>query len=267
LSYKRKALPSKLQKLISFDERDATEYVAECGVENVASVFDGQIVRGAGKLVSRMSENLMHFFVPAFFIGLYVWFRRGTWFSEEKFFMFFFILLNVAMMILLYRDYEYISRRHSMPIVVMGIFYVPVGLEVLAGWLDSLLCRKVAAESGRVGMFAILVAVGLAVCVPKLLSPMSEEKSGYLDAAKWLCENTPEDSVVGVNDKRFGVYAGRGMVVVRDESKDYPVDYYVKVLKSGEGDLAIGNEKLRHEYSVWVDEEKKDRKVSVYKKL
>ena len=258
LKAKRDVLPRKLQYLISFNERQATE-VAACNVHCEASVFDGQIVRGVGKLVNRISENLMHFFVPAFFIGLYVWFRKGGCFSYEKFFIGFFILLNVAMMILLYRDYEYISRRHCMPIVVMGIFYVPVGLEAIAVWLDSLLGRKGTLKRGGVSTFAILVAVGLAVCVPKLFSPIGEGKGRYLVVAKWLRENTPDNSVIGLNDRRFGYYAVRKTVLVKKEDRDYPIDYYVKVVKNDEDDMIASNEKFRREYSVWVDREKMER--------
>ncbi len=256
IKIKGKALPPKLGGLIGSVESDAKHAALEPAIS---------VIKGACKLISRISENLMHFFTPALFIGLYVCLRKYLITNEEKFFMAGFIVINVLMMVLLYRDYGYISRRHCMPLVVLTIFYVPVGLNVLAAWINERFCRDGSSGTGANRMFAILLIIGFAICIPKILRPLGCNKKAYLQASKWLSENTDKNAVIAAVDSRFSFYADREWGVIRNDAVPDGDDYVVRVLKKNEGYQSQGD-KFSEVHSIQIDEEKKSR-VIIFKKI
>jgi hypothetical protein len=160
--------------------------------------------KAAGKLGQRVGETLMWFFVPALLAGLYKHFRRRDWSEPEKFFVIAFIVLNVFIMTLLYCKFGYMSRRHTLPLVVLTIFYVPTGIETLACWIS-----KKKSETATNFWFIVLVIIGIAICIPKLLMPTRTEKQTYRDAARWLAKNTRMEDIIAVPDIRIGFYAER----------------------------------------------------------
>ncbi|HEG43566.1 MAG TPA: hypothetical protein ENH94_05910 [Phycisphaerales bacterium] len=262
---KGKVLPPKLDGLIgSLSPGHHGEFV-ESDVKYAASGPDIGMIKGVGKLISRISENLMHFFTPALFIGLYVCLRKHLMANEEKFFMVSFIVINVLMMVLLYRDYEYISRRHCMPLVVLTIFYVPFGLNVLAAWINERFCRDGSSGTGANRMFAILIIVGFAICIPKLLRPLGCNKKAYLQASKWLSENTNKDAVIASNDSRFSFYAGREWVAVRNDTVPDVADYVVEIAKNN-GEYQSQNDDLSEVHSIPFKKEKKSS-IVIYEKI
>ena len=74
-------------------------------------------------------------------------------------------------------------------------------------------CRgKQSAASNPAGVHRlawILLAAGVAINLPKLATPLREDKRGYRQASQWLAENTPEGTKVLVDDIRAGFYADR----------------------------------------------------------
>jgi 4-amino-4-deoxy-L-arabinose transferase-like glycosyltransferase len=256
-------IPPKLEGLIDSSEK----YIAgsHSYIYTIVSLL-GNITKAIGRLIEEISDNLMYFFVPALLIGLYCRFRKQSMATDiERFFVPVFVVLNVIIMILLYCNYGYISRRNCLPLVVCSIFYVPIGLQILADWLSSRFSKGWLGNNPKPQLwFFILVAIGVAICLPKLVRPLRIKKQGYRDAAKWLKENTAQEDLIAVPDSRIGFYAERGRIVYVDHEIASMARYVIRIEKSESQILGTDNV-LRKEYSCWVDMKKKEKKLVIYR--
>jgi len=242
------------------------------GVNNVDNCqivwgVPGNIVKAIGMLMREISDNLMHFFLPALLLGVYSRFRKQSTVTDvEKFFLPAFIVFNVIIMVLLYCSRQYISRRHCLPLVVFTVFYVPIGLQILADWLIGKFpkVRLDKSQKSRVWFF-ILVITGLAVCMPKLLRPIRVDKKAYKAVAQWLKENTQENDPIAVSDKRISFYAEREGLIY-DKVIPEGAEYAVKIVESEDEKPAV-SKALQKELSLWIDEQRKTKKIVIYKVL
>jgi hypothetical protein len=176
-------------------------------------------------------------------------------------------VFNVIMMILLHYSYGYISRRHCLPLVVFSIFYVPIGLQIFAEWLSSR-CTKGRLENNPKSQpwFFILAAIGITICLPKLVRPLRIEKKGYRDVANWLKENTAEEDLIVVPDHRIGFYAEREGIDYGVWEITQPVKYIVKIIEAEDDVLNIPkNIVVQEVYSVGIDKRENKRKLVIYK--
>jgi hypothetical protein len=151
------------------------------------------------------------------------------------------------------------SRRHCLPLVALTIFYVPLGLEVLAKWFEGPFFKGRSQASRHPELvFFVLFVIGAVICIPKLARPAGADKRGYRDAAEWLKNNTGTEDVIAATDSRISFYAERKWLRYGGKTPD-GAEYVVRILDnpSGQEELA-GIE--GHEYSVWVDKQKKSRK-------
>jgi hypothetical protein len=227
-----------------------------------ASGFVPSDIAGAlGKLVQRVSETLMWFFVPALLIGVYKYFRKRDWREPERFFTIALIALNVLIMTLLYCKFGYMSRRHTLPLVIFTIFYVPIGIETLASWLGEKFPNK--ANTGF--WFMVLVVIGIAICSPKLLRPIRAEKQSYRDAARWLAKNTDEKDIIAVPDSRIGFYSGRRGVEYDGRAVPKEAQYVVKIFE-GKNNTPSGEEMLQAKEVFSVEGKDKKSKVIIYRR-
>jgi hypothetical protein len=271
-----RVLPPKLRALISSDLRAPSETKPQREPENMGEQCQeagpaGDIGQAMWRLTEAVGEDLMYFFLPALLVGVYSRFRKKSGIMpEERFYVTALVILNVLMMVLLYSNYGYISRRHSLPLVAFTIFYVPAGLQILAAWLGNLLSRgdrkPPPAESGASPLFCVLLAAGLLVCLPKLVRPIRLDKQGYIEAANWLKNNTRENDIIIVPDKRISLYAQRngylepGGALKRAE--------YVLKITEDENERPDLGRAAKKEYSVPVDRRKKKAdKIVIYKTL
>jgi hypothetical protein len=220
------------------------------------------IAKALGKLVQRVSETLMWFFVPALLIGMYKHFRKRDWREPGKFFVIALIVFNVIIMTLLYCKFGYMSRRHTLLLVVFTIFYVPVGLEALASWLGE----KFSSKANSNFWFMVLVAVGIAICCPKLLRPLRSEKQGYRDAARWLAENTDEQDIIAVPDTRIGFYSGRRGIEYNGRAVSKEAQYVVKALED-EKDMPSSEEMLQMKEVFSIEGKGKEAKIAIYRQI
>jgi len=225
----------------------------------------GKIAKAIDELTGAMSENLMYFFVPALLIGIYFRFRKQSPATEiERFFVPAFVALNVIMLIALYYSWEYISRRHSLPLVVFTIFYVPIGLEVSAGWLaDRFSKSRPASEQDRRTWFFILLITGTAICMPKLLRLSISDKQGYRTAAAWLRENTAQEDLIASLDSRITFYAER-KALIYETTPTWKTRYVVSIVRD-ENEVPDYARNAQKQYSVWENERKKNKKIVIYK--
>jgi hypothetical protein len=265
-------LPERLRSCFRPSVLSGTERIQQPRIDSsknnwTASVTPVKIAKAMGVFARNMSDNLLHYFVPALLIGAYVRVRQKSETGDiEKFFIPAFVLFNVMMMITLYLDSAYISRRHCLPLTVMLIFYVPAGLEILAKWInDKFPGNQVQNNRHWRRYFFVLLIIGVGICTPKLIKPLGVEKRGYRAAAQWLMENTRREDTVAVPDSRISFYAERTGLVYE---KDIPdgAKYVVRIVRGGDEGLGVGGS-MREEISLWVDEQKKTKKIVLYKVL
>jgi hypothetical protein len=271
LKSRGRILPPKLYQLISSSDRLKTEENQDSKVDCRDNVYTAEsihlnVVKAIGELFEEISNNLMHFFMLPLLLGIYLRFRKKSVATNvERFFIPVFIVFNVMMTVLLYSNWKYLSRRHCLPLVVFTVFYIPVGLRTLGDWL-AVKIPKGWLENNRKPQlwFFILIITGLAICTPKLLRPIHVDKKAYKEAAKWLKQNTRENDLIAVFDKRIGFYAERKRLEY-EQNIPREAQYIVTTAKSGDEKLDADKD-LRKELSFWIDR-KKTKQIMIYKVL
>jgi len=268
-----RVLPSKLKRVISCNTQYQSEEINNTGFDDTAIVYiasgvPANMLKAIGKLVQQISENLMYFFTLPLIAGLYSHFRRlRKILFTERFFIFSLVILYLIMMISLHINHGYISRRHCMPMVVFTVFYIPVGLQIMARWLSRNSSKgRLTIRKDRRRWFFILTAIGFSICIAKLTrtTPLRWEKEGYLEAATWLKENTKPEDIIVVPDERISFYAERkGLVCGKNVPKG--AKYIVKIVNGGEKpkvSLAV-----QEKCSAWIGRCEKRKRVIVYEVL
>jgi len=228
------------------------------------------IIKALCKLFSNVGETLVWFFVPALLIGMYKWFKSRKWHEPEAFFIIGLIVLNVPVMIWLYCRYGYISDRHTLPLLILPILFVPVGLQELAIWFEERFPMKVKFPSvinhDTRFWFMVLFLVGISICIPKLFSLIRINKQGYNAAAKWLKANTDSADIVAVPDIRISFYAEREGFVYKNGNIPANAVYVVSISENQEDEKALIKPLGKVEYK-YVSKRKKGVNVVIQKNL
>jgi len=253
VTVREEVLPMKLDSLMTFDEIYKVEGNDGTGQFCIAGFAGEGVLKGLGKLSDRLCQNSMYFFAGPLLIGLYLRFCKGRKVDGiEKVITGGVITLYIVMLVILHMERDYISRRHCMPLVIFTVFYIPAGIEAMGRWWCNKTKKNSASDVSR--MAFILFAVGVVVCLPKLLGN-AHSKTGYVAAAEWISVNTAKDAVIVVPDRRISFYAERKGILIESPEDRLVADYYV--------DIVEGDEK-GSEVSYWVDHRKKT-KVVVYR--
>jgi len=219
---------------------------------------------GNETLITDVCETLMYYFIPGLLIGCYYYFRKQSKTLEQTFFSAAFIIFNVVM--LSWQSSAFLSRRHVLGLVAFTVFYIPVGLHVIAGWLSRRASKSdLAIEENIQRWFFILMVVGFGICTAKLIrtTPLRWEKQGYRDAAEWLSKKTAPTDIVAVPDKRIAFYAERKGLEY-DEKIPEQADYVVRIVGSEDEKPGIGKD-IKEEYSTWINNHKKSGTLVIYK--
>ncbi len=226
-------------------------------------------VIGNETLITNMCETLVYYFIPPLLIGCYYYFRKQSKTSEQTFFAAAFVIFNVVM--LSWQSRGYLSRRHTLALVVFTIFYIPIGLNAIACWLSAKSPKNnVSMQKNRQRWFFILAAVGFSICTAKFgrITPLRWEKQGYLDTAKWLRENTSEKDLIAVGDSRIGFYAQRPSRIMDGEKIPGNATYVVKFLDGKQAEDSITfNREVQKRYSVWMNKKERKRRIVIYEVL
>jgi len=271
-----KIIPPKVNRIMksfSFnalpDKTDVPKVNTVSSNYNTAEIVPRNVLKALGEIFKTIGENLMWFFMPALMIGLYYRFR-GNAEREEWFLITAFVLVNVTMMVLRYYYIQLtVSKRWSLPLITFTIFYIPVGLQTIGNWFECKFPmnkhKTDASKETSAWWFSVLLLIGVCFCLPKLLRPIRIEKQGYRLAAQWLSENTTAEDVVAVPDRRISFYAERKGVLF-DKKIPKRAEYVVKIMKN-ESEVRNLNRTVKEEYSVWVDNLKKRKKLVIYKVL
>lgn len=232
----------------------------------ITSSVPYDLVKASWLIFQATGEILMWYFLPVLVIG-FCWRFRNEAQNYERFLMLCFVLTNVVLMVMRYYYIEsHISRRWCLPLVAFTVFYIPVGFEMVTAKLDTKWPLYKPTNSGLacrfVTWFGLLCVIGIGLCMPKLLSPAGSNKSGYRNVSKWLKENTAEDDLIAVPDKRILFYAERKGCLYNEGLIPAQMKYAV-----GQGNEQLhfrGAGAILQRYDSWLNPSKKRHKVTVY---
>jgi len=249
-----------------YGQRDQTHSTAIY----TASFVPSDIVGAFGKLAQNIGETLMWFFVLPLLIGIYKYFKERNWQEPGKLFITALIALNIPLLIWLYCKHGYISGRHTLPLVAFTIFYVPIGLQLMGSWLQDRFSKKTdqipVMEAGRQFWFLVLLAIGLSICTPKLLTPMRTKKQSYRHGAQWLANHTEESDIIAVPDVRISFYAQRKGLEYKAEQIPEKAKYVVRIFKKENNKATLSEQLSRVEYR-YVDKRNEKVGVVIYRNL
>ncbi|MBN2589762.1 MAG: glycosyltransferase family 39 protein [Sedimentisphaerales bacterium] len=246
---------SSIQNSESKDTSYLNNYNAELIPSDIAEAFL--------KIFENIGDTLMWVFLVPYLVGLYLFFKKKKFLEPEQFFIISLIIINVPLMIWLHCSHGYMSGRHTLTLVVFTIFFIPTGLQALATLLNTKYSRGYQ-HTHR--WFAILMTIGIAICIPKLFSPLHSDKLVFREAAKWLEENTEHSAIVGVPDYRISFYAERIGIKIIDENVPQEIQYLVEIIKKKESEQVQNS---REEFElVFNSESKKEKKeILIFKKV
>jgi hypothetical protein len=218
--------PTRIQEIMeSFSYGvESNRIFEQNGNINQAKIVPSETAKALWEISDGINTNLMYFFTLFLLVGIYDYFRKKPK-NELVFLIKAFILFNISILSVRYLISPEMSGRYLLPLTVFTIFYVPVGLVVLGGEIDKLFCKQGNSEVVRQQWFYILLIIGIAVCLPKLLRPLRIEKKECRLAAQWLNENTPENCKLinsGI-DPRVIFYANRECIQITSYDADYAV--------------------------------------------
>ncbi|MEA3227261.1 MAG: glycosyltransferase family 39 protein, partial [Planctomycetota bacterium] len=271
MAVKGKILPDKIKEYMDTYTLWESDRISEPETDGdnttlAVSGLLGKTAKALGEVARELSDNLMHYFVPALVVGIYVRARKWSQVSRpERFFIPFFVFLNVAMMVLLHYRWGYMSRRHVLPLVLPAIFYVSLGLCVSARWLGGKFSRnREQSNWDSQRWFFILLAIGVCVCTPKLLGRLGADKQGYRDAGEWLRQNSQREDAIAVPDFRISFYAERKGIEYTTEVPE-GVGYVVRIMRNEDEEMQFDGSG-RKEFSARMEKRKKNNKrVVIYK--
>lgn len=185
-----------------------------------------EFTKSIGKLIERLCEIFMWFFILPMLIGICCFFRKKNMVKPKMFLMLAIILLNIILLILLHSQYNYLSRRHVMVMAVFLSLFVPPGLQKLTSLRKT---HPITDDIKR--SFVILVIAGMLVCMPKLLRPIRNKKNAHRQTAVWLSENIDKNAIVAVPDYRICFYAGLSGIEYKNDNIPQEAKYVVKIYK------------------------------------
>jgi len=165
------------------------------------------------RIVQMLGGNFHEYFYPFWVIGLVCCLRKkGN--TTAKFFI---ITMIIGTCALLYMRYFFyfggLSKRYLLPISAGTIFFVPEGLRRVGLWFERIVRARgemfSRAMRSKVRISTILLVLGIAICLPKLVKPIRWDKRYYLQAARLVAEVTEPDENILAFDQRICLYADR----------------------------------------------------------
>jgi 4-amino-4-deoxy-L-arabinose transferase-like glycosyltransferase len=165
-------------------------------------------------------------FHPFLFIFLIIGVINWTRISKKRFFGIYVISTILFYLIILYRlnlthlgqgdnIYQYPSRRHLMPLVIPGVFFVGLGASTAGVWTHKkfhncnfIVGFKELLKSTWIVQLIVLMIV-VSVLLPKTLKPQRFDKYGIKVVGQWIRTNSHKPSPVILSDSsRNAYYAG-----------------------------------------------------------
>lgn len=178
--------------------------------------------------IGAMGRNLRVFFLLPLCLGLHYRLRNEAGRYERPLILAV-LALNVSLILARSLWIEPgTSRRYFLVLIVLTVFYIPSGLELMASGLAK--CRP---HGRHWPWFHILMAVGIATCLPKLLTPIGAGQEAERAAARWLRTHTESHHVVAVPNKRISFYADREGLRYEGRPDSLKADFIVTISRDG----------------------------------
>jgi hypothetical protein len=199
LYVKQQFVPEKIEEMMNSSQSQPQQTAV------FTAALMPELATSAVKVFERTGENLFYYFFVFSLIGFYQRFIKDfRKISDlERVLVISFILLNFVMLVWLYNFSGYLSRRHCLPMSLLFLFYCPGGIEFVSQKLSGIFKRKAGF------LFSVFLAAGIVLCLPALLAAKRNDRAGFLDAANWLNNNAPKESLIAVPDLRINFYAQR----------------------------------------------------------
>ena len=191
-----------------------------------ADIVPSKVGQAIVKIFENAGDTLMWFFIVPYFVGIFLHFRKHKLLAPNQFFIIALVIINLPLMIWLYCSHDYMSVRHTLILVVFTMFFIPTGLQAWASWLNTKFSKGYQ-HTHR--WFAILMVIGIAICIPKLLTSLHPDKLVYRQASRWLAQNTETSAVIGVPDYRISFCAERTGIKIENEVIPEGIDYLVEI--------------------------------------
>lgn len=181
---------------------------------------------GLLRLMQRITETLFYYYIPFAVLGVWNYFKNENFRFWNCYLVFLVIILNTAMLCLLYNHYGYISKRHTLVISSFLIIFIPGGLELAAG----IFMRHRNSINNKACHFHLLLTIGICICFPKVIKPLGYDKAYFLAIAENLKKQTRIEAIIAVPDSRIGFYSERQYRDYSHQNKRYMTDAWVELL-------------------------------------
>jgi 4-amino-4-deoxy-L-arabinose transferase-like glycosyltransferase len=249
---KRQFVPEKIEEFI--DKTSLHQSTPVVFTAGAAANLPKSII----KVFQRTAENLCYYFFAFSLIGFYLRFIKN--FKKvsdiEKIFTISFISFNILMLLWLFCNFNYLSRRHCMPLSLFFLFYSPLGLQIIGEKISSSFKFK------PIFWFCMLLVTGILICLPRLLETKRNDLAGFLQAADWLSQNTSPQDVIAAPDERIYFYAQRKGIQAWEKKDLKEARFAIAQVKAEDTAPDWGDKQVWF----WVNPEKKDSKLVIYKR-
>jgi len=176
------------------------------------------------EIIETLAHSLRVFFLPPLCLGFYHRFKHPVG-RYERPLMIAIVAINVGLMLIrgLWIDSN-VARRYCMALIALTVFYIPIGLELMGDGLKR--CFR---QTSRWPWLGLLTAVGIAICLPRLVQPIGINGRGYRQVAQWLRANTESHQIIAAPDRRIGFYAERQSRLYNRHPDPRRADYLVVI--------------------------------------
>lgn len=179
-------------------------------------VISNIYIENGEKFYNLLARLASTFHWPLFFLwilGILKYARKAR-FDKGQCFILSFYLLYLPILYLLLVNIGYVSRRHLVPLVMIGLFWVAIGVEELRDWLVGKIGKwNRASHFSPSRLFVLIVALTVAILLPKTLKPQRSDKAWIKEAGIWITKNGPLNPKIVSNDPRIAYYAGGESIV------------------------------------------------------
>jgi 4-amino-4-deoxy-L-arabinose transferase-like glycosyltransferase len=180
-------------------------------------------LNGILHVIKKYVSTFHPFLFMLLIIGVINWTRIG----KKRFFGIYVASTILFYLIILYRlnlthlghgdnIYQYPSRRHLMPLVILGVFFVGLGVSVVGMWIHGKFhnCnfvvgfRELLKSTWKVQLIVLMIVVS--VLLPKTLKPQRFDKYGIKVVGQWIRTNSHKPSPVVLSDSSRNAYYAEG---------------------------------------------------------
>ena len=165
-------------------------------------------------------------FHPFLFILLIIGVINWTRIDKKRFFGIYVTSIILFYLIILYRlnlthlgqgdnIYQYPSRRHLMPLVILAVFFVGLGVYTAGAWIHEKFhnCNFIVGFKellkGTWIVQLIILMIVVSVLLPKTLKPQRFDKRGIREVGQWIRTNSHKPFPAILSDSsRNAYYAG-----------------------------------------------------------